>query len=238
MKPDKDETESTIWRCAAKRTSTRDIGVVFSIMGLFGLQLDPSHYTTRSEALLSLLQRSMANGNRANWLATSLSSSSIIPHFSTSGRTPLSSITSLDDNSREPSIQELVWYLSGAPIGTLDDAGALKIVVSFSQVEINQVVKSRNNGLCFGFDATLEVHGASRSAGIFLSGQTGTHAAKLGTIVLYSTTAVARFLYLEDTLVMLLDRVAGKWCKKGMAAVPSELTNGWEEQEVIIVGKN
>lgn len=225
-----DELESTIWRCAMMRTSTWELDAVFSTMGLFGVQLDPSRYKTQQAALIALLQNSMEIGRKATWLAASIVSPSLIPLLPTSAiQHPPSIQTSHDVIEARVLTENLKWYLSNAPTGILDDNGALEITAPFSRMEVADIVGSTANYLGFNFEGKME------GKKIFLAGRAGPYAVKIGKVALYSTAAIARFEFPEETLVLLLEPQGNRWCKVGIAAIP-EVTQRWEEKKVVIVG--
>jgi hypothetical protein len=230
----KEELESTIWRCVMMRTATKDLDAVFSAMGLFGVQLDPSHYETQLQALIALLQKSMENGRRATWLAASIITPGIIPLLPTSTFQRVPSIeTPHGVIEAHVLTRKLSWYLSNAPLGSLDDAGALTIVAPISPVRIDDIVSSTNNFLGFNLVGNM----GSKNK-VFLSGKGGAYAVKLGQITLISSPSIARFLFPQTTLIMLLEPDGGRWCKVGMAAVPPAVTDGWEEKQIIIFGNS
>ncbi|OCH94813.1 hypothetical protein OBBRIDRAFT_48838 [Obba rivulosa] len=66
-----DEAKShAIWRCALMRTSSRPVDMVFSIMGLFGVDLDPRGYNDndRVGATIALAKAILQGGGSASWL--------------------------------------------------------------------------------------------------------------------------------------------------------------------------
>ncbi|KAF9459696.1 hypothetical protein BDZ94DRAFT_1267836 [Collybia nuda] len=71
--------QAMVWRSAMMRSATKSIDSVFSIMGLFGVQLDPAKYNTQSEALFALLQNILKNGGTVNWLAASVVMPGLLP---------------------------------------------------------------------------------------------------------------------------------------------------------------
>ena len=66
--------ESAIWKSAVMRTSSRAVDMVFSIMALFGVQLDTSkfHKDDRRGVTIVLLQELMRLGRSASWIIISL----------------------------------------------------------------------------------------------------------------------------------------------------------------------
>ncbi|KAI5856636.1 hypothetical protein BZA05DRAFT_313406, partial [Tricharina praecox] len=65
---DVDERENYMWRSALLRTSKRQVDMVFSMMGLLGVKLDPGEYKNREDATVGLTQAILAKGGRANWI--------------------------------------------------------------------------------------------------------------------------------------------------------------------------
>ncbi|KAF9469484.1 hypothetical protein BDZ94DRAFT_1242498 [Collybia nuda] len=226
-----EELESSIWRCAMMRTSVRDRDAVFSIMGLFGVQLDPAQYRTQREALIALLQKSMEIGRKATWLAASIKSPSLIPLLPTSKIQEIPSVqTSQNIIEARLLTENLVWYLSNAPNGVLDETGALTIVAPVSPVNVTEISETTEKYLGFHFAGKIE------ESKIFLSGSAGSYAVKLGKVALISSPAVARFVFMQDSLIMLLEPKGEKWRKVGMAAIPTEISEGWEERALVIIG--
>ncbi|KAF9259330.1 hypothetical protein L218DRAFT_1059074 [Marasmius fiardii PR-910] len=71
---DPDSRESAIWQCALMRTSSRPVDMVFSIMGMFDVSLDPGLFDKddRIQATIALAQEILRKGGRASWLGISL----------------------------------------------------------------------------------------------------------------------------------------------------------------------
>lgn len=67
--------KTALWRSAMMRTSSRPVDMVFSIMGLFGVALDPKafHADDRIGATIALARAILAQGGSPNWLTMSLS---------------------------------------------------------------------------------------------------------------------------------------------------------------------
>jgi hypothetical protein len=78
---DEETLENNVWRSALLRTSKHEVDMVFSIMGLFGIKLDPRRYRTRLDATIGLTQAILARGGRTNWILSSLSNTLPIPEF-------------------------------------------------------------------------------------------------------------------------------------------------------------
>lgn len=71
---DPDAVEHDIWRSGMMRTSSRPVDMVFSIMGLFGVTLNPRafHKDDRVGATIALAQEILRRGGKATWLNTSV----------------------------------------------------------------------------------------------------------------------------------------------------------------------
>ncbi|PBK63314.1 hypothetical protein ARMSODRAFT_1088617 [Armillaria solidipes] len=67
--------KTAFWRSAQMRTSSRPVDMVFSIMGLFGVTLNPRKFEThdRLGATIALAREILKQGGSPAWLATSLS---------------------------------------------------------------------------------------------------------------------------------------------------------------------
>ncbi|PCH37452.1 hypothetical protein WOLCODRAFT_167505 [Wolfiporia cocos MD-104 SS10] len=67
---DGDAVAHAVWRSALLRTSSRPVDMVFSIMGLFGVSLDPHAFSAgdRLGATVALAQAITSNGGGASWL--------------------------------------------------------------------------------------------------------------------------------------------------------------------------
>ncbi|KAL7958583.1 hypothetical protein V8C34DRAFT_282685 [Trichoderma compactum] len=88
--------EFCIWQCAFVRTSSRPVDMVFSVMGLLGVMLDPAAFDTndRLSATIALAREILAQGRSASWLGmsvglppcSSLSTFPIFPQTSVAGR--------------------------------------------------------------------------------------------------------------------------------------------------------
>lgn len=64
-------SERAIWQCALVRTSSRPVDMVFSIMGLFGVTLNPGdfHPDDRVGATIALAREILHAGGDASWVA-------------------------------------------------------------------------------------------------------------------------------------------------------------------------
>ncbi|GBE83818.1 hypothetical protein SCP_0508750 [Sparassis crispa] len=143
-----DAQKHAIWRSALMRTSSRPVDMVFSIMGLFGVTLDPKKFAKddRVGATIALAQAILKKGGTASWLASSfhlppsrqLSSFPIFPTTTVSGKAyiPTRSLEGLgrvDTDQPSVHVEKVIdgrwppgWWLDHAPKGSMDDAGYLK----------------------------------------------------------------------------------------------------------------
>ncbi|KAL6802563.1 hypothetical protein GGI42DRAFT_360265 [Trichoderma sp. SZMC 28013] len=88
--------EFCIWQCAFVRTSSRPVDMVFSVMGILGVMLDPATFDAndRLSATIGLAREILAQGRSASWLGmsvglppcSSLSTFPIFPQTSVAGR--------------------------------------------------------------------------------------------------------------------------------------------------------
>ncbi|KAL4891362.1 hypothetical protein BDV59DRAFT_68084 [Aspergillus ambiguus] len=93
---DPDVREHAIWKSAFLRTSSRPVDMVFSIMGLLGVSLDPSAFgkNDRAGATIALARELVNRGHSASWLGVALrlppspflSTFPIFPRTSVEGR--------------------------------------------------------------------------------------------------------------------------------------------------------
>ncbi|TFK92169.1 hypothetical protein K466DRAFT_257179 [Polyporus arcularius HHB13444] len=127
------------WQSALMRTSSRPVDMVFSIMGLFGVTLDPSafHKDDRRAATIALAQAILKSGQSASWLGAAftlkpdrcLSTFPMFPRTSVSG---MALVQTEFGGMRE--VSELVDHvgypnsriLEPLPKGTMDDAGSFR----------------------------------------------------------------------------------------------------------------
>jgi len=129
---DSDAGAQAVWRCSLMRTSSFPVDTVLSIMGLFGVTLDPRSFGKgdRRGATIALAKEILRKGGRANWLAHSLSLPPAkglsafpeFPHVSVAGQATLST-----KEGDRPVVELMPWvgegWLDGVPRGTMDDAG-------------------------------------------------------------------------------------------------------------------
>lgn len=121
-----------VWRCSLMRTSSFPIDTVLSIMGMFGVTLEPRAFQKgdRRGATIALAKEILRKGGRASWLGPSLSLPPAkglsafpeFPHVSVAGQATLTT------KEGDRPVAELLprvteGWLNGVPTGVMDDAG-------------------------------------------------------------------------------------------------------------------
>ena len=136
LSTDLDARNYTIWQCALLRTCSRPVDTIFSIMGLFGVDLDPAqfHKNDRHGATIALAQAVLRSGGSANWLGVGcrierdrcLSTFPTFPHPSASG---VAHIQTRNRTQEAADLLDPVYPIGAAlvplPRGDMDDAGYL-----------------------------------------------------------------------------------------------------------------
>jgi len=125
-----------IWRAAVMRTAYNPVDMVLSMMGIMGVNLDPSRYAShdRTRALVDLMRALVGRGDQASWLAlipsippgSDLTTLPIIPETSATGEGLI-----VVDDGKEIRAGDLTpnppWWLKDAPTGMIDDEGFLHV---------------------------------------------------------------------------------------------------------------
>ncbi|KAK0638338.1 hypothetical protein DIS24_g9924 [Lasiodiplodia hormozganensis] len=144
---EKDIKEQMIWRCALMRTSSRPVDMVFSIMGLLSVDLDPLQFDKgdRLKATIALASKKISYlGSKASWLTAAyqlepcrqISSFPLLPETSVDGKAIYinaeSSGCCLPSTVSGRLVADVVdelcdvnHYLIGLPEGTMDESGYL-----------------------------------------------------------------------------------------------------------------
>ncbi|KAI1097597.1 heterokaryon incompatibility protein-domain-containing protein [Jackrogersella minutella] len=123
-----------LWQSSFFRTSKRPVDMVLSIMGLFGIKLDPQKFksTNRISATIALAQEYLRTGNSAEWIIAGwneppdqrLSSFPELPD--TSVATPPQFLTEKRDiweDTERDSLDIRLRFARQAPGGSMDDEG-------------------------------------------------------------------------------------------------------------------
>jgi hypothetical protein len=128
--------ENTMWRSALMRSAKLEIDLVYSVMGMFGVALDTSLYSTKGDAMKALRRSILEKGGRANWTTDS----------------PGTSTSNLD------------WTVLGSPKGFIDQAGVLAITTLAANVSIlAHVAEKEPNTPGFAVMAMLKISSSSGS---------------------------------------------------------------------------
>ncbi|KAJ7231887.1 hypothetical protein B0H12DRAFT_1077016 [Mycena haematopus] len=153
-----------IWRSALLRTSSRPVDMVFSIMGLFGVSLNPAsfHPDDRLGATVALARGILQNGGKAYWIGAtyaldpcpSLSTFPQFPETSVNGKAYLRA----SDGSRKEvgrvmsrRIQSDRYFVA-CPGGSMDDEGYLTLRPRAKQdqavelTELDEIILSAADG--------------------------------------------------------------------------------------------
>ncbi|KAI0275315.1 hypothetical protein BC834DRAFT_43562 [Gloeopeniophorella convolvens] len=150
-----DQLAPAIWRSAFFRASSRPVDMVFSIMGLFGVTLDPRRFAKddRLGATIALMQEILRQGGRANWLGLApylpphpqLSTFPVFPRTRVDGQVLLElKVQDANKWSGRIAHKQLSAILDvrriQMPTGSMDDVGYLvisrKAIRIFSQPDI------------------------------------------------------------------------------------------------------
>jgi hypothetical protein len=121
-----------IWRCSLMRTSSFPVDMVLSIMGLFGVALNPRSFQKedRRGATIALAKEILRKGGRASWLAPSLTlppakGLSVFPEFPHSSVAGQAMMMTKDGNQAVAELMPWIGegWLDGVPTGSMDDGG-------------------------------------------------------------------------------------------------------------------
>ena len=266
MKAEAFELEATehmaLWRCAIMRTSTKEVDIVYSIMSLFGVNLNRSAYKTRRDALIALCQAILQKGGSPQWFGASFLSP-ISPTFCTmptfpcsaSKDIPMIEITGSRLELAHKMVGPLPTYLNYTPTGTLDKDGFIEFTAPMSAVKVDILPGKHDMHLHLEGDIPFKLYGGTTTARITsnnsqvetgFSGEVGTHAVDIGRMRTYA--------YLDDGSgrshghwLMLIKRLEGdenatveRWHKTGMiivgTSVEGTFLQGWERKKIQVGG--
>ncbi|KAK3370637.1 hypothetical protein B0H63DRAFT_487344 [Podospora didyma] len=131
----------TIWRGAMMRTAYRPVDTILSIMGIFGVNLDPNQFSAddRHGATIALMRGLLNKGERAEWLGMAptldpgkeLSTLPIVPTRSTSGRA-----YRLSKEGGMGAASHIYWWIRDTPKGSMDIDGVMTILASVVSVRL------------------------------------------------------------------------------------------------------
>ena len=124
-----------VWRSALLRTSSRPVDMIFSIMGIFGVSLDPHAFdpNDRLGATIALAREILRKGGKAHWIGAAYPLDPS-PYLSTFPQFPETSVEGkayirLRDGSREPATDVMHsrvasgCWVSDVPGGSMDENG-------------------------------------------------------------------------------------------------------------------
>ncbi|KAF9456727.1 hypothetical protein BDZ94DRAFT_320548 [Collybia nuda] len=130
----------SVWRSAFLRTSSRPVDMVFSIMNIFDVSLDPSDFDKddRIKATVALAREILKRGGKASWIgaAYGLDPSPELSSFPRFPKTSVNGMAYLDngqdgmERSAVDAMSETMRggaYLRESLSGSMDDAGYLTI---------------------------------------------------------------------------------------------------------------
>ncbi|KAJ7211926.1 hypothetical protein B0H12DRAFT_1061749 [Mycena haematopus] len=126
-----------IWRSALLRTSSRPVDMVFSIMDLFGVSLNPGSFRPddRLGATIALARGILRNGGEASWIGAAYAldpcpSLSTFPQFPETSVNGKAYLRASDGSRKEVAsvMSDRIWsdrYFADCPGGSMDDEGYL-----------------------------------------------------------------------------------------------------------------
>jgi hypothetical protein len=120
-----------IWQNAFWRTSSRPVDMVLSIMGIFGVTLDPRvfHKDDRIGATIALAKEILRKGGKPTWLvmAFDIPPSRFLSSFPEFPTTDVAGDVSLPTASEEQQFDLTLWFVEDLPDGSMDDDGYVTI---------------------------------------------------------------------------------------------------------------
>ncbi|CAL1703432.1 unnamed protein product [Somion occarium] len=155
-------TPQAIWRSALMRVSSRPVDMVFSIMGLFDVSLDPNAFPDPNDRLgvtIALAQEILRKGGNASWLVASLQ----VPPEKRLSTFPMFPETKVDGKARVRVAGELkelakvvddeflrLWSVREGPKGGhMDNMGYLTFSSKIIEVRPIQLHEARKDGCHF-----------------------------------------------------------------------------------------
>ncbi|KAF9255717.1 hypothetical protein L218DRAFT_912087 [Marasmius fiardii PR-910] len=210
--------EQSIWRSALLRTSSRPVDMVFSIMSMFGVTLDPGSFDSsdRLGATISLAQEILRKGRPASWIGAGYL---LEPSFeiSTFPRFPETSVSGQAYVQMPDGTQKLLVdmcssmnpseYLDDIPGGSMDDDGYLKIDVHAAQIwKVQKNLVGQTLNVIRGQDGSawqLSPLGDSES-GVISSSEPTTYIVYIGQITQSRSVAYARIMFRDSLRVLVV----------------------------------
>jgi hypothetical protein len=263
---DIDMRDNAIWRSALMRTSSRPVDMVFSIMSLFGVRLDPRKYgpNDREQATIDLADHILRSGRGASWLLASLGDR-CLPNMVSMPDFPVTTVSGdayYSDGRRriKPANEigsELIWSLTPAPRGEMSPpgSGCLILEAKTMMVKLSSPISSEEPGIGgFTHVAKIQLAGGPQRGKVDVadvsksyspctwaqwqgfSGGGACLAVVLGRIEHWNLPATSARNYWRATALMLLSTRDGILVKSGMAVVNSGFTEQWPVSKIAIGG--
>ncbi|KAI0759095.1 hypothetical protein C8Q74DRAFT_1372960 [Fomes fomentarius] len=139
------QKKTALWRSAVMRTSSRPVDMVFSIMGLFGVMLNPKdfHDDDRLGATIALGRKILEQGGSPNWLCMSLAlpQNPVLRSFPAFPDTDVAGTAVYTVGARKVEVADLMididgWLgVEGIPGAHMDDHGFLTFTALSASVE-------------------------------------------------------------------------------------------------------
>lgn len=244
---DEDARAAGLWRNSFMRSASRAPDIVFSIMGLFGVTLEPSNYhkEDRYGPMLAFAQELAKMGKRADWMGISL----ILPALPTMSTMPVLPQTKnqgppfIDTPGGEKEVakliegaMELAWYMANAPIGTVDEDGYFKFTGKAAAVA-KKGTHSNEEGLATiksntinGDEVVWEVLGETQEAA-------EAYAVEIGKLTPYNLACTGCMVIPECHVLMIVEKHgSNRYHRSGLVTVEEAFVAGWENQELNVGG--
>ena len=162
---DADTRAHAVWQSALMRTSSRPVDMVFSIMGLFGVVLDPKlfHENDRRGATIALAQAILHNGGSASWLGVGcrLEPDRSLSTFPTFPVTSVAGVALIQRGQRVQEVSELVdpvypvaEALVPLPKGSMDDAGYFTFTARAASLRPASVIPEETSRVLVALDGS------------------------------------------------------------------------------------
>ncbi|KAF7354719.1 HET domain-containing protein [Mycena sanguinolenta] len=174
-----------IWRSALLRTSSRPVDMVFSIMGLFGVSLDPGafHSDDRLGATIALARGILQKGEEASWIGAAYAMDPC-PRLCTFPEFPETSVNGkaylhASDGSRKGVVEVMsdrIWsdrYFEECPGGSMDDERYLFMRARATRVSHTSTPTSPPTNTSDSEEDELEIQSQNRN-GDYLEVETKT----------------------------------------------------------------
>ncbi|KAK4892799.1 hypothetical protein LTR27_008713 [Elasticomyces elasticus] len=247
---DQDERDTAIWRSSLMRTSSRQVDMIFSIMGLFGVSLDPLRYgpTDQEQATLELVAQILASGRGLSWLLASPNGSSL----STMSSMPIFPETKVDGHAQYMTsegpkkpwevVQSRSWsvrsQVRGVMLGHGNPSG--QISINAPGIGVRSVVENRfvEYSTYSGFDVEATIifdpPEVLEDKAMIFAGSKGTKAILCGEVSYFNLPATAARASVYSSVIMLLTAEEDCWHKSGFALVRKETLASWQRETITL----